>query len=275
MNRSSRTWQSVAVHLVLNAMTPWTLRLIFANAAVFLLQGLLPGFERFLYLVPARVLVAPWTLVTYMFLHGGFMHLLFNMLALFFFGPRLEARLGSREFLGLYFASGITGGLLSLVFPVPFAPIAIVGASGAVFGVLLGFAMFWPREHIYIWGILPIEARWLVAIATVISLYSGFGARGGGIAHFAHLGGFVGGFLFLKWLEIRSPARRFKQDAAFVPKRPSGAQDIARWKAIRRDDLHEVNRSEVDRILDKISAQGLDSLTIGERETLERFSRRQ
>lgn len=256
-------------------MTPWTLRLILANAAVFLLQGLLPGFGRYFYLVPATVLREPWTLVTYMFLHGGLMHLLFNMLALFFFGPRLELRLGSRHFLGLYFAGGIAGGLLSLVFPVPFAPIAIVGASGAVFGVFLAFAMFWPREQIYIWGILPIEARWLVAIATAISLFSGFGAAGGGIAHFAHLGGFLGGFLYLKWLELRSPARQFRQKAAYAPRRPSGSQDIARWKQIRREELHEVNRTEVDRILDKISARGLDSLTAGERETLERFSRPQ
>lgn len=257
-------------------MTPWTLRLILANAGVFLLQQLLPGFGRWLYLVPATVLREPWTLVSYMFLHGGMMHLLFNMLGLFFFGPRLELRLGSRDFLGLYFASGIAGGLLSIVFPVPFAPIAIVGASGAVFGVFLAFAMFWPREHIYIWGILPIEARWLVAIATGLALFSGFGASGGGIAHFAHLGGFAGGFLYLKWVELRSPARQFKRKAtAYAPKRASGAQDVARWKAIRRDDLHEVNRAEVDRILDKISAVGLDSLTPGERETLERFSRRQ
>lgn len=253
-------------------MTPWTLRLIISNAAVFLLQQLLPGFWRPFALIPADVLTHPWTLVTYMFLHGGLMHLLFNMLSLFFFGPRLELRLGGSHFLGLYFISGLAGGLLSLVFPVPFAPIAIVGASGAVFGVFLGFAMFWPRDQIYIWGILPIEARWLVAIATAISLYSGFGSSGG-IAHFAHLGGFVGGFLYLKWLEAKSPARQFKQKAVFQPKRPSGAQDVARWKAIKRDELHEVNRAEVDRILDKISARGIDSLTPGERETLERFSR--
>lgn len=254
-------------------MTPWTLRLIIANAVVFLLQGLFPVVTRMFVLVPALVLREPWTLVTYMFLHGGLMHLLFNMLVLFFFGPRLEMRLGARHFLGLYFAAGLTGGLLSLVFPVLFAPIQILGASGATYGVLLGFAMFWPREQILIWGIVPVEARWLVAFGTAISLFSGFGARGSGIAHFAHLGGFIGAFLYVKWLEHRSPARQFRRKATIVP-RASGAQDVARWKSIRREDLHEVNRVEVDRILDKISASGIDSLTAGERETLERFSRR-
>jgi membrane associated rhomboid family serine protease len=260
-------------------VTPWVLRIIFANVVVFFLQQALPpDFWYSLALVPALAWMRPWTLVTYMFLHGGLGHIFFNMLVLYFFGPVLEARLGSRHFLQLYFASGLAGGLLSIALtPFGQAVIPIIGASGAVFGVQLGFAYFWPRQQIHIWGILPIEARWLVVIMTVLALWGGFMGAGGGIAHFAHLGGFAGGYLYLKWLERRrqAPIREWRAKAA--PTRPtseSSAQAVERWTRIRREDLHEVNRDELDRILDKISARGLSSLTAAEREFLDRFSAR-
>lgn len=173
----------------------------------------------------------------------------------------------------LYFVSGIFGGLLSF----PFTPrVAIVGASGAVFGVLLGFARYWPRERIYIWGILPVEARGLVVVIAILSLAGGFGVGGQGIAHFAHLGGFLGGFLFLKWWEHRSPAALFRTKAAPVARRSTGtdAGNLARWNEIRRDELHPVNREELDRILDKVGEAGVASLTLEERAFLERFSSR-
>jgi membrane associated rhomboid family serine protease len=251
-------------------MTPWVTRLIIANVAVFFLTVAVPILPvRPLVLVPAYILFRPWTLVTYMFLHAGLWHIVFNMIALFFFGPRLEGRLGSRHFLALYFVSGLTGALLSI----PFSPFAqIVGASGAVYGVLLGFARYWPRERIYIWGVLPIEARVLVIIMTVLSLWGGLGGRGAGVAHFAHLGGFLGGFVYLKWREMRSPAARFKVKATpFAKRKPPAQSEVAGWKQIRRDGLHPINRAELDRILDKISATGVSSLTPDERAFLERF----
>lgn len=251
-------------------MTPWITRLLIANGAMFLLSMTFPQIVPMLWLVPAQAIVRPWTLITYMFLHGGLWHIFFNMLALFFFGPRLEERLGGKHFLLLYFASGIMGGVLSFFFT-PTA--SIVGASGAVFGVLLGFARYWPHERIYIWGILPIEARTLVIIMTLISLWSGFSGAGGGVAHFAHLGGFLGGFLFLKWFEKNSPAARFRTKAA-PPHggRLSDTVSLQKWKQIRREKLHEVNQGELDRILDKISADGVQSLNSDERGFLERFS---
>lgn len=251
-------------------MTPWVTRLLIANVAVFFLTAAVPILPvRPLVLIPAYILVRPWTLVTYMFLHAGLWHIFFNMLALFFFGPRLEGRLGGRHFLGLYFASGLTGALLSL----PFSPFAqIVGASGAVYGVLLGFARYYPRERIYIWGVLPIEARVLVIIMTVLSLWGGFGGGGGGVAHFAHLGGFLGGFLYLKWREVGSPAARFKAKAAPLRgRKPPARSEVEGWKRIRRDGLHPINQAELDRILDKIGATGVSSLTPEELAFLERF----
>jgi len=256
-------------------MTPWVIRLIFANAAVFLVQ-MVAGprvSQEITYwfgLIPAEVLTRPWTPFTYMFLHGGLMHLLFNMLGLFFFGPRLEERLGARHFLGLYFVSGLAGAALSIMTP----HALIIGASGAIFGVLLGFAYYWPRAQIYIWGILPIEARVLVAIFVVLSLWAAFSGGGGGVAHFAHLGGFAGGFLYLKTLERYGSAARFRATAAPRVATKAKTADIASWRSINRHDLHPLNQAELNRILDKISATGVQSLTPSEKAFLERFSQR-
>jgi membrane associated rhomboid family serine protease len=253
-------------------VTPWVLRIIVANVVMFFLQQTAPIINQMFVLVPALGLVRPWSFVTYMFLHGGLSHIFFNMLSLFFFGPRLESRLGGRAFLGLYFASGIMGAVLSIPFT-PYAP--IIGASGAVYGVMLGYAMFWPRDQILIWGIVPVEARFLIIAMTALSLFGGFSPSSGGIAHFAHLGGFVGGYLFLLVMRRSSGAAKFRKQATTITRKietPAGSLD--RWRRIKRDGLHEVNRDELDRILDKISAGGIGSLTAGEREFLDRFSAR-
>jgi membrane associated rhomboid family serine protease len=253
-------------------MTPWVLRITLATIAVFFLQNTIAGLNETLAFVPQLALVRPWTFVTYMFLHApGFGHIFFNMLTLFFFGPRVEDRLGGRAFLGLYFTSGIAGALLSIPVGYP-----IIGASGAIFGVLLAYAWFWPRNQMLIWGIIPIEARYMVLLMTGISLYFGFGGAGGGnVAHFAHLGGFVGGYIFLKVLQRNAGSERFKrQMQPLAPKLETTAGAMDRWRRIKRDGLHEVNRDELDRILDKISASGIASLTPGEREFLDRFSAR-
>jgi membrane associated rhomboid family serine protease len=246
-------------------VTPWVQRLLIANVLVFFLQQTMPEVTNALILVPALMLTRPWTLITYMFLHAGLMHLLGNMIALYFFGPRVEQRLGSERFLALYLISGITGGLLSFVFT-PTAP--ILGASGAVYGVLLAFARFWPRDQFHIWGIVPVEARWLVVFYTILSLFGALGG-GGGVAHFAHLGGFVGAFLYLLYFERRSGTKRFRKQATAVP----AAKDamVGNWRNVDRANVHAVNKDEVDRILDKISATGIGSLTPQERLFLSNF----
>ncbi len=245
-------------------MKSWTMRLIAANVVIYFLTSASPGLMNTLMLVPALIVSAPWTVVTYMFLHANLWHLLFNMLGLLFFGPRLEAELGGRDFLLLYFISGVAGALLSFITPY----VAIVGASGAVFGVLLGFARYWPREQIMIWGIIPVEARWLVIIMTVLSLIGGFGG-GGDVAHFAHLGGFAGGLLFLLWRDRNTRAARFKASMTAPAIRPA---DLQRWSSIDRTRMHEVNRSELDRIMVKLQTGGTETLTPDERAFLDRFS---
>jgi membrane associated rhomboid family serine protease len=246
-------------------MTRWVLRLIVANVLVFIVTSVSPDVAQAFALVPARILLQPWTLITYMFLHANFAHIFFNMLALFFFGPRLEYELGEKNFLLLYFASGITGGVISFFF-MPYTP--IIGASGAIFGVMLGYAYYWPRDRIYIYGILPVQARIFVLVMTALSLYGGFGQSSDNVAHFAHLGGFLGGYLFLRL----SDRRRRDRQAAVEQAAPVREEDLARWKNIPRDKLHQVNREELDRIMAKLHAGGVNSLTLTERSFLDRFS---
>jgi hypothetical protein len=211
-----------------------------------------------------------------MFVHGGIGHLFFNMLGLFFFGPRLEMQLGGASFMRLYLLSGLGGALFSFLFAFN-AP--VVGASGAVFGVLLGFAYYWPREPIYIWGILPIESRWLVGFLAAAALYSGIAGTNAGVAHFAHLGGFAAGYAYLKWRVRRRssdwrPTPTPKAKSARPLSRSDDSGTLRRWKSIRLEELHELNRDEVERLLAKASDQGVASLTPEERSVLERFATR-
>jgi len=245
-------------------VTPWVQRILIATVLMFFVQQTVAGATSLLYFVPSQVLARPWTIVTYMFLHGGLGHIFWNMLGLYFFGPRVESRMGSQRFITLYLVAGIVGALFSLVLA-PRNP--ILGASGAVLGVLMAFARFWPRERLLIWGIVPIEARWLVIIYAAIDIlgFNGFGRLG--VANVAHLGGFAGALLYLLFLERRQGARRFKQAA--TPKVAESA--LGNWRQVDRGSIHAVNREEVDRILDKISASGLASLTPQERQFLSNF----
>ena len=253
-------------------MTPWVARLLFLNVVMYALTLVVPGLGDALMFVPALILSRPWSIVTYMFLHGSVGHIFFNMLALYFFGPRLEARIGSRRFLWLYLVSGVVGGLLSFTSPMT----GVIGASGAVYGVMFGYAHYWPRDVVHIWGVLPVEVRWMVVGLTAISLVSGFGAAGDGIAHFAHLGGFLGAWIYLRVLDQTTGAKRFRSQAvaAARPIREAPSATMARWSSIDRTNLHPVNLEELDRVLAKVQQEGVGRLTDGEREFLERFSER-
>ena len=248
-------------------MTPWVLRLVIANVVIFLLQHATPITD-WMQFVPQQALRRPWTPLTYMFLHGGYAHIIFNMLSLYFFGSRLEARLGESHFISLYIASGLAGALLSALFT---PNSAIIGASGAVFGVMYGFAHFWPRERIYIWGVLPIEARWLVVLTTALALFSIKTGASAGIAHFAHLGGYAGGWIYLHLLERKTGAARKAWQQRVTA--PVGKIDRAKVSSIDMSSVHEVNREELNRILEKISATGLQSLTNSERTFLAHFAK--
>ena len=184
----------------------------------------------------------PWQIITYMFMHGGFMHILFNMFALFSFGPTLEYSIGSKKFFNLYFICGIGAVILQMMvqaiqvhgiagaFTIPQPGIdesyyryggqqfqklydiyhgPLVGASGAIFGLLVAFAMLYPNLELMIMFIpVPIKAKYIIPVYIVFELYSGFSQTAGdNVAHFAHLGGALIGFIMIKVWRLQGPGR--------------------------------------------------------------------
>lgn len=142
-------------------------------------------------------LFEPWQLVTYMFLHAGFAHILFNLFALWIFGQAIENFWGTKRFVTYYFLTGIGAAIIHMFIGGGGAP--TVGASGAVFGILLAFGMMFPERYIILMiPPIPIKAKYFVAIFGAIELFSGVMRPGSGIAHFAHLGGMVVGYVLIK-----------------------------------------------------------------------------
>jgi len=186
-------------------MMPVVRILLVANIAVFVLQGLNPYVQYFGEFVPQLILIRPWTVITYMFVHGSITHILFNMLGLWMFGSELERVWGERRYLEFYFASLVAAALTQLVVTGLMGTGApTVGASGALFGLLLAFAMMFPNRIILLFFVIPMRARWLVLLYGVLELYQGIYVMNSGVAHFAHLGGMIGAWLLLRyWRGVR------------------------------------------------------------------------
>lgn len=244
--------------------TPAVKNLIVANVFVFLLQlvGVVPSS---LALVPALVVQKfyIWQLFTYMFMHGGVFHILINMFVLWMFGSEIERQWGSREFYKYYFITGIGAGIFNVIFQHD-AFFSIVGASGAIFGLLLAFGLMFPDRPILLYFLIPIKAKYFVLIFGFLSFLSAFSATNDGIAHFAHLGGMVVGFLYLRldWRLSRLWSS-FKTKA----KRPS-------MRLHRKEDNDEKDfQKRIDEILDKINEVGYNKLTDEEKEILKRASK--
>jgi len=188
-------------------MPPVTTWLIGANIAVFVLQWMLPGLIGPFALWPLgggmgpNVGFAPWQLVTYGFLHGGFLHVAFNMFALYMFGSPIERVFGARRYLSYYLVCIVSAGITQLIFAAligEFYP--TIGASGGVFGLLLAFAIYFPNNRVMLlFPPIPLPARVFVVIYAVLELFLGVTGRQGDVAHFAHLGGMVGGYLMLRY----------------------------------------------------------------------------
>jgi membrane associated rhomboid family serine protease len=240
-----------------------------------------------------------WTAFTYMFLHAGLWHLAMNMYTLWLFGPRLEHVWGSRSFALFYLWCGLGGAVFHAMFA---GLVPMVGASAAIFGVMLAYAMHWPRDEIYFFGVIPMRVATLVILLVAVNLFLGFSSGGGGVAYFAHLGGFAFGFLYLKkpqhvsidQLRQRvSPAPDVNDDMSpRATPRPSSRsrhrdevdEIVAQSKAVvakrparlgpgKRQGPRDARTEELDRVLDKISKHGLMSLTSSERKLLEEMSK--
>ncbi len=240
--------------------------LMIANAVVYLLQQLTPalmikGFALFPNLILKNLFV--WQLFTYMFLHGDFLHILLNMFILWMFGCEVERYWGSREFLKYYVICGVGGALFHIIIH-PGSMTPVIGASGAIYGILAAFAIFFPDRPIMLFPFfITLKAKHWVLIFLGITLVFGFSGQQDGVAHFAHLGGMVVGFLYIKF------KRKFFTLNGFIKSKKENRRKMTLTKRTRK--LQEL-RDEVDSILDKINEIGYENLTEEEKKTLKHAS---
>lgn len=224
----------------------------------------------------------PWQLITYQFMHGGFGHIFFNMFALWMFGMEIENMWGPKKFLIFYLGAGVVAGLCHL-FISPLlgaAPAPTIGASGAVYAVLIGFALFFPERYIFLYFLIPIKAKYLIGFLIVFEFLA-INSAHSNIAHLAHLGGALTGFLFIWFdksshIDLKAMIRRnkFKSSASSGSKynifdRDDDVQE-AKFYDIKdsKEDKIDVTQEEIDRILDKISQSGYQNLTAREKKIL-------
>ncbi len=244
--------------------------LLYVNAGVFFLE-LLWGAELIHIFGLTPVLVKKgyiWQIFTYMFLHGGFFHILFNMFALWMFGCEIERAWGTKEFVKYYFITGVGAGILTFLLSFN-SVIPTIGASGAIFGILVAFAMMFPDRPIYLYFLFPIKAKYLVAFFAVIELFASFRHTSDGIGHFAHLGGMVIGYVYIKSDWRVSRLFHISRYLGYLKE----LRQRRRMKAIsRKREREQILLERVDQILDKINQVGYDHLTKEEKRALEEAS---
>jgi membrane associated rhomboid family serine protease len=271
-------------------ITPWVGRLLAANAIVLLLQQTIftsDSLTDLLSFTASLALQRPWTFVTYMFVHAGILHLAANSLALFVFGPAVERRLGSSTFILYYLYCGIGAAFFSLLLhTVNLGPDAMVGASGAILGVAYAFSRIMPDAQLMVFPIpVPIRARWLILMLAAFDVVGLF-LLNDNIAHGAHLGGLLSGAFYFVLRGIARPADpmpiaspRPRVPVAVrgsAPPAPSRTRSEAAAPQVSRESQSRRGEetAEIDRVLDKISASGIDSLTPDERRFLDAVARR-
>jgi membrane associated rhomboid family serine protease len=247
--------------------------LIIANIVVFLLQNVFGMsrtgdiFSEYLALNGGDILSGLFFLhiyefVTYQFLHADFLHIFFNMLMLWFFGRELEKLLGSRRFLFLYLGAGVVGGVCFVILSALQGVLApVIGASGSVFGIVIYYALMWPRKKVNVFlfpFMIPMQVMYMALFMVGADLFYGIFASGDGVAHFCHLGGALLGYLFFRY------ERRWEEAVA----------QTREWKRDRDERNEETRREEMDRLLEKIHEEGIGVLTPSERKFLNEASKR-
>jgi membrane associated rhomboid family serine protease len=288
-------------------ITPAVQWLIAANVGVYFLQLTLFGSEHVyaaLGLSVGDLASGWWTPFTYMFVHGGVWHLAFNMVALWMFGPRVEQSWNTRGFLYFYIWCGLGGAVAHLLLQ---RNAGLIGASAAVSGVMLAYALRWPDEEVYLFGVLPMKTRWLIVWMVLINLAMGVASSPGssGIGWFSHLGGLAFGWIYLRMSSFGG-LDNFRRWVSPIPDEPEDA--FRAVPKVRPRSRERANRSEVDEVvaksnaivarparavvlnrpedtdvalperlnlvLDKISKHGIESLTSEEVRLLEEMSRK-
>ncbi|HRI47439.1 MAG: rhomboid family intramembrane serine protease [Ignavibacteriaceae bacterium] len=231
-----------------------------------------------------------WQLVTYQFLHGGFSHILFNMFALWMFGVEIENSWGSKKFLTFYLISGIGAGLLHMfVSPILTGVGApTIGASGSVYGIMIAFAMMFPERLIYLYFLIPIKAKYLITFLIIMEFML-VDSASSGVAHLAHLGGALVGFLYIMFdkntnVQFKTMFKKKRSNpfdntysntsysSSTFYKTPSNKVEDADYYEIPPNQ--EITQEEIDKILDKISQSGYSGLSEREKKILFEASKR-
>lgn len=228
-----------------------------------------------------------WQLITYQFMHGSFMHILFNMFLLWMFGLEIENLWGSKKFLIYYLTCGVGAGLVQILLAPAFTGLAgpTVGASGAIYGVLIAFAMLFPDRYIFLWFLIPVKAKYLIVFFIVLEFLS-LGNMDL-IARFAHLGGALVGFIYMMldtktninfkkiFGSLKGPSSQGNQFRRKPRENRTSVEDAEFYEIdSRKKNSMEVNQEEIDRILDKISQSGYQNLTEKEKKVLFEASRK-
>jgi membrane associated rhomboid family serine protease len=250
------------------------------------------GFE------PARFPAHWWGILTYAFAHGGFWHIALNLYTLWIFGPRVEHAWSAAEFTRFYLLCALGGSLTHFAFVRDGG--VLIGASAAVLGVMVAYAARWPNDEVYLFGVIPVKVRWLVVGLVVVNLLSGLASDGAGVAYLAHVGGIVAAWLYLRTMHFS--AERVRSHVATAPDYPEdGPRPVPRGSNRPREPRTETDdivaksrailgapirrpiatgksepkrREALDRVLDKIAATGMQSLTSDERRVLDEESKR-
>jgi membrane associated rhomboid family serine protease len=237
-------------------------KIIVANVVVFILQNVLtPSFTRLFAIEPTRMVsdFYFWQPLTYMFLHGGFMHLFFNMFMVWMLGSALEAVWGGQRFLKYYLGCGLGAAVFISIFA--FDSITL-GASGAIFGLYLAYAMLFPNNYVFLYFVFPIKAKYLVSFLALFQLAAGISGPSG-ISYCGHLGGMAAGLFFF---------RREIMNSRWLSRTQRRFTEFNR----ERREVHEQQESvKIDSILDKIAAKGYENLSTTEKRILENYSRKQ
>ena len=242
--------------------------LVIINIVVFILTEL-SGQRNMLFssfgLVPNQVWTnfKVWQLFTYLFVHGGFLHIFFNMFVLWMFGKDLEIQWGKNEFLLFYFTCGIGAGLMTVLFSVN-SIVPIVGASGAIYGLLVAYGFTYPNRMVYLYGLFPLKVKYMVLGLGVIAFFASLSANQSNVSHITHLSGMIIGVLYiyfiLNWKNIKMEYYRLRLKNL-------------KQKTSAQNDEEVLMKKKVDEILDKLNASGWDSLTEQEEKYLTQASK--
>ncbi len=265
-------------------LTPMVKKLMIINGAIFIFQQVIgifyPGHVEHLFGMNHVGFIQEfklWQIVTYMFLHGGWFHIIFNLLGLWMFAGELEQKWGSTVFLRYYLISGIGAGFfIALMNYIMYARSGVnpvtIGASGAIYGILLAYGVTWPNRKVLLYFVIPIKIKYLVLIFGLIEFFgmlSSAAGTGGNVSHIGHLGGLVTGLVYY-FLRIRRSAyagmSEKKADGGFM------SQFLKKLRVTRKKKVIEAriqSKKIIDELLEKIARQGMSSLTPQEKKKLE------